>query len=173
MHFKKLWTIHNPAKPISLPQLFSIRNISIAGIIAAVYVALTLINPWSFGGVQFRLSEALTVLPILLPQSIPGLFVGVLISNLFSPVGILDVIFGSLATLLAALISYGCRRTVWAAMLSPVLVNGLIIGLLLHFVEHLPLLPTMASVAFGELVVVLLLGTLLLKSLDRIDLQNR
>lgn len=158
---------------MALKDYYSPRNLSIAGLIAAVYVALTLINPLSYGEVQFRISEALTVLPILFPQAIPGLFIGVIISNLFSPVGFLDVIFGSLATLLAAIGTYKLRNKPVLAMLSPVLVNGIIIGLLLHFLLQAPLFATILSVGFGELVVVALLGTLLLKSLDSMQLDKR
>lgn len=170
---KSFFQIQHPAKPMALKDYYSPRNLSIAGLIAAVYVALTLINPLSYGEVQFRISEALTVLPILFPQAIPGLFIGVIISNLFSPVGFLDVIFGSLATLLAAIGTYKLRNKPVLAMLSPVLVNGIIIGLLLHFLLQAPLFATILSVGFGELVVVALLGTLLLKSLDSMQLDKR
>lgn len=173
MNFKHFWNIKNIAKPMTIADIPSPRNLTIAGIIAAIYVALTLINPMSFGNVQFRVSEALTVLPILLPQAVPGLFIGVVISNLFSPAGLIDVVVGSLATLIAAILTYRYRRNILAAMLSPVVINGLLIGAMLHFALQFPLLPTIVSVAFGELLVVFILGSLLLKSLDRFDLQNR
>lgn len=173
MDFKKFTQIRNLAKPLAWKDYYSPRNLSIAGLIAAVYTALTLINPLSYGAVQFRLSEALTILPILFPQTIPGLTLGVLVSNLFSPAGLWDVIFGTLATLLAALGTYKLRHNMILAMLSPVLINAVIIGLLLHYLFSLPLLATMLSVGFGELVVVALLGTLLLKSLDSLQLDKR
>lgn len=173
MDFKKLFQIQNPAKALAWKDYYSPRNLSIAALIAAVYVALTLINPLSYGAVQFRLSEALTVLPILFPQAIPGLTLGVLVSNFFSPAGFLDVIFGTLATLLAALGTYKLRHNLLLAMLSPVLMNAIIIGLLLHYLFSLPLFATMLSVGFGELVVVAILGTLLLKSLDGLQLDKR
>ena len=84
-----------------------------AAIVAALYAALTLIFlPLSFGHniFQFRISEALTVLPALLPASIPGLFVGCIVSNILGGFGPIDIIFESLATLLAALVSRYIRN---------------------------------------------------------------
>ena len=74
-----------------------------AAIIAAVYVVLTIIfAPISYGQVQVRISEALTVLPYFTPAAIPGLFIGCIIANIYGGAGIIDIIFGSLATLFAA-----------------------------------------------------------------------
>ena len=78
-----------------------------AAIIAAVYVVLTIIfAPISYGQVQVRISEALTVLPYFTPAAIPGLFIGCIIANIYGGAGIIDIIFGSLATLFAAFLSY-------------------------------------------------------------------
>ena len=88
---------------------FSVKDLTLAGIIAALYVLLTLpFAHFSFGIVQFRLAEALTVLPILNAAAIPGVFVGCLLANLLNPssLGIVDILGGSLATLLAAYLSY-------------------------------------------------------------------
>lgn len=83
------------------------RNITMTASIAALYVVLTfLFEPISFSLIQFRVSEMLTVLPFITPLAIPGLFIGTLIANMMSPVGIYDIIFGSLATLLAAWLTY-------------------------------------------------------------------
>ncbi|MDY5730019.1 MAG: QueT transporter family protein [Eubacteriales bacterium] len=166
---KNLFHLENIAENTCIKCLWNTKNLTLAAVIAAIYVALTLINPLSFGAVQFRVSEALTLLPILLPQSIPGLFVGVLISNLFSPVGVLDIIFGSLATLLAAIGTYKLRKKLVLATLSPVVVNGVIIGVLLYATGIVPaLLETMLSVAFGELVVVVVLGLPMIKAIDKV-----
>ena len=85
-------------------KLLTTRSLCLSAIIAALYAALTLLlAPISYGPVQLRLSEAFTVLPMVLPQSIPGLFVGCLIANIFNPSpSIFDIVFGSLTTLLAA-----------------------------------------------------------------------
>jgi uncharacterized membrane protein len=113
-----------------------VRKIAFAGIVAAVYAALTLIlAPISFGHVQFRIAEALTVLPFFFPITLPGIYVGVIIANLFSPYGILDVVAGSSATLLAGLctmyIGKMSRDSVALKALAcfpPVIFNALIIG---------------------------------------------
>ena len=76
-----------------------------AAVIAAIYVVLTIIfAPFSFGEVQVRISEALTILPFFTPAAIPGLFVGCIIANLFGGAIPADIIFGSIATLLLSLI---------------------------------------------------------------------
>lgn len=108
-----------------------------ASIVAALYATITLvIYPFSFGYLQVRISEALTILPFFMPESVLGLFIGCIISNFFSPnVVILDVIFGSIATLLAALLTYLCRKLGkmgrWIAPLPPIVVNAIMIGLVI------------------------------------------
>ncbi|NOY89172.1 MAG: QueT transporter family protein, partial [FCB group bacterium] len=79
------------------------KQISLAGLIAALYVVLSLVfMPISFGVYQIRIAEALTVLPFLTPAAIPGLFIGCLLANIFGGMGWLDIVFGPLITLLAA-----------------------------------------------------------------------
>ena len=104
--------------------------------IAAIYTVLTLLAATmnlAYGPVQFRFSEALTILPMFTPAAVPGLTIGCLLSNIFSGYGAADMIFGTLATLLAA-ISTRMLRTVrikdipWLAPLPPVLFNAVIIG---------------------------------------------
>ena len=100
-------------------SLFSRRNtknLCLSALIAALYAALTLaFQPISYGAVQFRISEALTLLPVLFPQAVPGLTLGCLISNLFNPMGatVYDVVFGTLATLIAAVITWRMRASIW------------------------------------------------------------
>ncbi len=73
-----------------------------SAIIAAAYVGLTVIFSWtSYGEIQVRVSEILTILPFFTPSAIPGLFIGCLIANIFSPNGLPDIIIGSMATLIA------------------------------------------------------------------------
>ena len=94
-----------------------------AGVIAALYVALNyLLQPFSFGILQFRVSEALTVLPLLFPEAIPALFVGCVISNLIGN-GIYDIIIGSLATLIAAVGTYLTGRFIKNKALSQQMVD--------------------------------------------------
>ena len=106
---------------------FTTRDLTLAAVLAAVYAALTITLPVpQYGAVQIRFAEALTVLPFLFPAATPGLFVGCIIANLFSPF-VLDVVFGSMATLLACL--WTSRMTSrWLAPLPPVLCNAVIVG---------------------------------------------
>lgn len=100
-----------------------------AALIAAVYAALTVaIMPLSYGPMQLRVSEAMTVLPIYTPAAIPGLFVGCMIANLVSPVGIVDVFIGGAATLIAAVATYLLREHKLAALFMPVLANAVLVG---------------------------------------------
>ena len=143
---------------MSQKNRFSTRSLTISGMIAAVYAALTLALPvLSYGassGWEMRISEALTILPILLPEAVPGLTVGCLIANLLSPVGALDVVFGTLATLIAALGTRALRHRPWLAATCPVVSNALIVGTLLSSVYNLPLFFTMLQVGVGELAAV-------------------
>ena len=118
----------------------SVRRLTFAALIAAVYAALTMALGFiSYGPVQFRIAEALCILPFFMPFTTWGLFIGCLLSNLLSPVGIYDVIFGSLATLgcclCTAAIGRGWDGKSWSkcilACLMPVIWNAVIIGLML------------------------------------------
>lgn len=108
-----------------------------AAVIAALYVALTYVSNslgLAFNAIQFRLSEVLTVLPVFTPAAIPGLAVGCLIANISSPFGIVDIICGTVASLLAAVCSYALRNVKFKGIpvlstLPPILFNGVIIGL--------------------------------------------
>ncbi len=155
-------------------KLLTTRSLCVSAIIAALYAAATLLlAPISYGGVQCRLSEALTLLPILLPQAIPGLFVGCLVSNLLSPMGMnaLDIVFGSLATLLAAVGTYHFRARPLLAATCPIVSNAVIVGLVIALSSNLPVPYTMLTVGIGEAVAVAL-GFALLAALRRIDLNR-
>ena len=107
-----------------------------AGLIAALYVCLNFVSNsvgLSFGPLQLRLSEILTILPVLTPAAVPGLAVGCALANLSSPYGLADIIVGTVATLLAALLSRALRQKQWKNLpilsaLMPVLCNGIIVG---------------------------------------------
>ena len=134
----------------------STRRLIEGATIAAIYAVLTVaVAPFSYGIMQFRMSEALTILPMFTPAAIPGLFVGCIVSNVISPYGIVDMVFGSLATLIAAYCSYKLRKKRWLVPLPPVIANGLIIGGMLYFVYGLraSLIACIAWVALGEAVV--------------------
>jgi uncharacterized membrane protein len=150
---------------------FTTRDLTLAALIAAVYAALTMLLP-AYGEIQLRVSEAMTVLPFLFPAAIPGLAVGCFIVNLFSPYP-LDILFGTLATLLAGLLTARCRNK-WLAPLPPVICNGLIVGALLAWYETgftaaFPAVFAFNAVSVGgaELLVCYVLGLPLLEVLSR------
>ena len=107
-----------------------------ASVTAALYIVLTIVSSamgLASGAVQVRLSEALTVLPCFIPSAVPGLFVGCLLSNLITGCSILDVVFGSLGTLVAAFATYLLKSKRYLASIPPVIVNMIIVPLLLKF----------------------------------------
>lgn len=148
-------------------------SIAQAAIIAAMYVALTMLSNaagLASGVIQVRISEALCILPFFTPVAIPGLFVGCLISNILAGGVIWDVIFGSLATLIGAVGTYLLRRvSMWLAPVPPIVSNMLIVPFVLRYAYSAPdSLPfMMATVGAGELIAAGVLGMLLLFALDR------
>lgn len=153
------------------------RSLTRAAIIAAIYVALTFIfQPISFGAIQFRIAEALMLLPVLMAEAVPGLFIGCLLANLLCGGIWFDVILGSLATLLAAIAVRKLRNLPAAAAAMPAIFNGLIVGPVVYFAYvHAPgtvtelsvLLFNMVTVAAGEVVVCYVLGLMLLYTLKK------
>lgn len=153
------------------------KTLTRAAMIAALYAVLTLIfQPISYGPVQFRISEALTILPILTVDAVPGLFIGCLLANLLGGALWYDVVFGSLATLLAAVCTWRLRYRPILGAAMPVLFNGLIVGPVVYFAWSkgpdspfsLPLmLMDMGTVALGEAVICFILGLLLLAALKK------
>jgi len=139
------------------------RALATSGIIAALYVALTLLfAPISYGQIQLRVSEALTLLPVISRASIPGLFVGCFISNIFGG-SLIDAVFGSLASLLAAILTRRFRQNLWLAALMPVVVNAVVISLVLWYTSALSPLISFLTVGAGQAVVCYLLGVPLVK----------
>ena len=144
----------------------------------ALYVVLTMIfQPISFGAIQFRVAEALTLLPILTVDAVPGLFIGCLLANWLGGGIWFDVALGSVATLLAALCTRGLRKRPAVAALMPAVFNGLIVGPVVYFayvrapgdpVSVGTLLFNMATVAFGELVVCYVLGLPMVAALKKL-----
>lgn len=146
------------------------RNLTQGAMIAAIYVVLTVtLAPISYGPIQFRISEALCILPYFTPAAIPGLFIGCLLSNLIGTAAALDVIFGSLATLIGAVGSYALRRTKWLVCLPPILANTIIIPWVLRYAYGSSnLIPVaMVTVGLGEIAAIGVLGNLLLHLLER------
>jgi len=159
----------------------AVKNLTLGAIIAALYTALTLmVAPLSFGPVQLRLSEALTVLPAICPPATVGLTLGCLISNLLgfalgaNPLGVIDALVGTAATFLAAITTayigkkFKGRALYALAPLPPVVFNAVFVGLELCIVvlgdTSLPtLIATCAYVGIGEAIACYLGGGALLK----------
>ncbi len=147
-----------------------VRLLVQGAVIAALYAVLTLILPVTAAGtVEFRISEALTLLAALTPAAIPGLTVGCVLANVLHGAVVLDVVFGSLATLLAAIATWTTRKNLFVAAVWPAIFNGLIVGLLLRYAYQMdaPLYVLMLSVAGGEAVICYALGIPLAKGLDK------
>ena len=150
----------------------NVSIITVGAMTAALYVVLTLIAN-AFGlanfAIQVRFSEALTILPYFTPAAIPGLFVGCILSNLITGCMPLDVLFGSLATLLGALGTYSLRKCKWAAPIPPIIANTIIVPFVLAYVYHfegsIPYF--MVTVGIGEIISCGVLGMILLNVLDK------
>ena len=143
------------------------QKITIAAIIAAIYATVTLFISFfglSFGPVQIRIAEGLTLLPILFPEAIYGLFIGCIIANLLSPYTILDIVFGSLTTLVAAWCTYRISKKIkntkllyFLAGIPPVLLNALVVPLIMlitstdtaYFINAAGILLTQAIFVYG------------------------
>ncbi|MDO4741646.1 MAG: QueT transporter family protein [Eubacteriales bacterium] len=147
------------------------RTLTRAALIAALYAAMTLLfAPISYGEVQIRLAESLCVLPIILPEAVPALAVGCLIANILGGCSILDIVFGTLATLLAAACTRRLRDKPLAASAMPVLFNGVIVGCVVHFAyaPAMPLALCMLFVAAGEAVSCMVIGRFVLAAARRL-----
>lgn len=141
-----------------------------AAAIGAVYVVLTLVfAPLSFGEVQVRFAEALTILPFFTPAAIPGLFVGCIIANFLGGAIPVDIIFGSIATLLGAVFTYKLRSNKWLAPLPPIAANTVIVPFVLYYGYgiNLPIPLMMLTVGIGEVLSCGVLGMILLGALSK------
>ena len=152
----------------------TVQDLTLAALIAAVYAVLTLALPIpAYSGVQLRVAEAMTVLPFLFPAATPGLFVGCFIANLFSPYP-LDILCGSLATLLACLMTQRAPNR-WLAPLPPVLCNMVIVGAEIAWFETgfgpgfwTAYALNIVTVGLAELIACAVLGELLLSALPNV-----
>lgn len=142
-----------------------------AAMIAAIYVVLTFVfAPFSFGEVQIRIAEALTILPVFTPAAIPGLFIGCFIGNILGGAILPDIVFGSIATLIGAIFTYQLRnKNRFFAPLPPILSNTVIVPLVLRFGYGvtLPIPFMMLTVGVGEVVGCGVLGLILYAALSK------
>ena len=143
------------------------RSLTRVALIAGVYAAVTLaFFPLSYGAIQVRVAEALTVLPFLTPLAIPGLFVGCLLANILGGFGFYDIVFGSLATFAAAYVTSRMRSPALAP-LPPVIINALVVPAYLSSIVRVPYFPLVISIAVGEAIACYALGYPLLLYLRR------
>lgn len=141
-----------------------------AAAIAAIYVVLTVVfAPLSFGEVQVRFAEALTILPYFTPAAIPGLFVGCIIGNFLGGAIPVDIICGSIATLIGAFGSYALRKQKFLVPVPPIVANTVIVPFVLFYGYgiNLPIPLMMLSVGAGEVLSCGVLGLVILFALDR------
>lgn len=141
-----------------------------AAMIAAIYVVLVeAFAPISFSGIQCRIAEALTILPYFTAAAIPGVTVGCLLANIIAGGAILDIVFGTIATLLGAIGSYAVRKYKWAVPLPPIIANTIIVPwvLRLAYADKAPIYFLMATVGIGEVVACGIFGMILLFALQR------
>jgi len=138
-----------------------------AAMIGAVYAVLTItLAPISYGVIQVRVAEALTILPFFTTAAIPGIFVGCLIANIYGGYGLPDIIFGSLASLAAAFVSSRIKVK-YLVPLPPVVINAVVVGFILHFALEFPLHLAILWVAAGQILACYGLGLPLLLILEK------
>lgn len=146
-------------------KFFTPLRIAHGAIIAAVYVVLCIIfEPISYGPIQFRIAEALTIMPLFTPAAIPGLFVGCVLANIIGQGVIMDVVLGSIATLIGAVIGYLLRRNRWLVPIPAIIANALIIPFVLRYgygLTDVPIPLEMLYILAGEVVGCYILGELL------------
>ena len=141
------------------------RWLTLGAAIAALYVVLTLVfAPISFGPMQVRIAEALTILPLFTSAAVPGLFIGCVLANIIGGGVVLDVIFGSLATLIGACLGYLLRHNRWLVPIPAIISNTIIVPFVLRYGYGVAdmAIPLMALYIFiGELIGCYVLGELL------------
>ena len=146
-----------------------------AAVIAALYVVLVVVfNYISFGPIQFRVAEALTILPYFTPAAIPGLFIGCILANVIGGAVVWDIIFGSIATLIGAVFTYLLRnKSKFLAPLPPVLANTIIVPWVLKYAygaEEMVWFMAV-TVGIGEILACYVLGMILLFALNKVRRQ--
>lgn len=189
---RDILTLKNTRRKLNMNTSKKVRFLALGAVIAALYAVLTYVAAavnLAYGPVQFRFSEALTVLPVFYPAAIPGLTLGCVIANLGSPLGVVDWVFGPLATLLAALATYLVRDVKVKGLpilapLPPVITNVVIVGFELACLSDAGTFglgnftwaafgTSALSVGIGELVVCYVLGLPLILALERTKAVSR
>lgn len=145
----------------------SVRFITRSALIAALYLALSVaFQAISFGPIQFRVSEILVLLPLILVEAIPGLTIGCFLTNFFfSPYGMYDALFGAIATLIAAILTFVLRKNYILAAIPPIVLNALIVPIVFVVENSGIYYIAMGQIALSQLIVAIIAipFTLLLK----------
>jgi len=169
---------------------FNVRKIVFSGLIAALYIALTVASyPLAYEAVQFSVSELLLVLPFFFPFAVPGVVIGVFIANLIGPFGLVDAIVGGSASLIAALLTMKIgmrwRDAKWSKALAcfpPVIINAIFIGAMIAYFmftynETNNFMAAFAVsglwVGFGQMVIMYAIGFPLMIFLPKMNVINR
>jgi uncharacterized membrane protein len=147
----------------------AVKRMTQAAIIAAIYVVLVVIWPFSSGAIQVRLSEALTILPAFTPAAIEGVTLGCLIANIVTGCALPDIIFGTVATFIGVLIAYMLRKNLYLVPVPTILSNTLILPFVIKYAyTGTASIPYLAATIFaGEFISAGILGVLLGKVLNK------
>ena len=160
---------------------YDTKYVTKAALIAAMYVVLIAIQmipaaSLTFGAVQLRLAEGLTVLPFVEAAAVPGVFVGCFISNLIlmavSGFGLVDLICGSLVTLVAAIITRKAKNK-FIAFLIPVVLNGFLVSIWVSYYTGIPYWTTVLGIMGGEALSVFIFGYAILYVYERSKIFRR
>ncbi|MBR0451715.1 MAG: QueT transporter family protein [Oscillospiraceae bacterium] len=147
---------------------FTSRQLALGAIIAALYVVITIVfAPISFGYMQVRISEALTILPLFTEAAVPGLFIGCVLANLLGGAVPLDIVFGSIATLIGAVLARALRSNRWLVPIPTIVSNAIIIPLVLRYGYgvDIPYILSAGYIAAGEFLGSFVLGEILASAL--------
>ena len=145
----------------------SLKKIAQAAIVAGLYVVLAFVfQPISFGPIQFRIAEALVILPFLDPVFVPAIYIGVLLANIFGGLGTWDIWFGSLISLVAAYLTSKMPNK-FLAPLPAIFVNSFGVSLYLAPLYGVPYFFSVIWIGIGEAVVLYALGLPLLKVFEK------
>lgn len=143
-----------------------VQLLAINAMIAAVYAVLTiLISPIAYGAVQMRFTEIIVLLACYNKKFIPGLTIGCLLANLASPMGLYDICFGTLATLIACIGMYLGKNLILGAFIGGI-ANGILVGIELYLAFELPFMINAFYVFIGEFAV-LLIGAFIFKLIEK------
>lgn len=146
-----------------------VKKITANSIVVAIYFILTfLTSSFSFLGIQVRIAECLILLCFFRRDYVIGVTLGCIFSNLLSPLGFYDVLFGSLATLVSGLL-ISFMKHLFLATLIPVIINGFVVGAELYFLMELPFFVNVGTVALGEFIAVSILGYIIVMIVGRKD----